>query len=289
MGTEHLASSIRSGSAAVVGLASILLVACASAPAPASARAPTLATPATPAATAATAAVAAPARANPPLAAAGLYRSMEAAREPPSGRELEVIASAKALLGQKPNSSVIVKGKQFTLDCIGTVSAIFYRVDIDVTKDFDKYSGNGVNRLYMTLKDNGVLHRDTYPRPGDVVIWDNTWDANGDGDRTDDPRTHAGVVLSVDDDGTINYVHENLYSGVVIEEMNLLKPGAAWDDSGKRLNSGMAIATVSGGAKPERWLSGDVFDSFGDVLRIAGRLKVAEAPAPPDAIVTAER
>jgi hypothetical protein len=212
----------------------------------------------------------------------GLYRDPADARKPPTDDELLVIASAKTLIGQLPNAKVVVKGKQFTLDCIGTVSAIFYRMDIDVTKDFDKYSGNGVNRLYMTLKDLKVLHRDRYPRTGDVIIWDNTWDANGDGDRTNDLNTHAGIVLAVDDDGTIHYVHENLYKGVMIEVMNLLQPSLASDDGGKRLNSGLAIATVAGGAKPERWLSGDVFKAFGDVLRIKGDLKVA-ASRPGDA------
>jgi hypothetical protein len=207
----------------------------------------------------------------------GLYRGKDDARKPPTDDELLVIASAKTLLGQLPNAKVLVKGKQFTLDCIGTVSAIFYHMDIDVTKDFDKYSGNGVNRLYMTLKAAGVLHRDKYPRTGDVIVWDNTWDANNDGDRMDDPRTHAGVVLAVDDDGTIHYIHENLYKGVIIEVMNLLQPEVASDAGGKRLNSGMAIATVSGGPKPEHWLSGDVFNVFGDVLRIKDELKIADA------------
>jgi hypothetical protein len=211
--------------------------------------------------------------------ALGLYRSKEDARKPPTDDELRVIVSARTLLGEPPNAKVLVKGKQFTLDCIGTVSAIFYRMDIDVTKDFDKYSGNGVNRLYMTLKDKGVLHRDKYPRTGDIIVWDNTWDANDDGDRTDDFATHAGVVLAIDDDGTIHYVHENLFKGVIIEAMNLLQPNVASDDSGKRLNSGMAIATKTGGPKPEHWLSGDVFNAFGDVLRIKDDLKVADSAA----------
>ena len=219
----------------------------------------------------------------------GPYRSEAEARKPPSPRELDVVASAEALLGQKPNASVVVKGRTFTLDCIGTVSAIFYRVGIDVTKDFAMYAGNGVNRLYMTLRDQGVLHRDTYPRPGDVVVWDNTWDANGDGDRTDDPRTHAGVVIRVDDDGTIHYIHEDLSSGVVAEVMNLIEPTVAWDENGKRLNSGMAVATTAGGPKPEHWLSGEMFDAFGDVLSIAERLKVAANPALPDAIAMVDR
>jgi hypothetical protein len=154
-------------------------------------------------------------------------------------------------------NKVVVKDKQFTLNCIGTVSASFYRADIDITKDFDKYTGNDENRLYMTLKDHEVLFKDTYPRPGDVIVWDNTWDANGEGDRTNDPRTHAGLVIPVDDDGTIAYLHENLYAGVVIEFMNLLRPDVAWDENEKRLNSGIAIATKPGGPKPKRWLAGE--------------------------------
>jgi hypothetical protein len=198
--------------------------------------------------------------------ALGIYRLPEVARQAPSDLELQVIDSAKLLLGKPPNARVVVNGREFILDCIGTVSAIYYRMDIDVTKDFAKYSGNGVNRFYMSLKDQGVLHTDKYPRPGDAIIWDNTWDANGDGDRTNDPRTHAGIVLAVDDDGTIHYVHENLSKGVVIELMNLLQPDARTDAAGKTLNSSLAIATKTGGPRPEHFLAGDVFDAFGDVL-----------------------
>ncbi len=207
------------------------------------------------------------------------YRSLEAARKPPTGYELSVVDSARTLIGEPPNAEVTVKGRRFTLDCIGTVRAIFYRMDIDVAKDFDEYSGNGVNRLYMTLKAFGALHRDKYPRVGDVVIWDNTWDANGDGYRTKDPRTHAGVVLAVDGDATIHYVHEDAFKGVIVDAMNLLEPTVARDENGKRLNSGLAVAAKPGGSKPEHWLSGDLFDVFGDVLRIKDELKAVPTAA----------
>jgi hypothetical protein len=207
------------------------------------------------------------------------YRTTEQARMPPTDAELQVVDSAKTLVGQAPNAQVVVNGKKFILDCIGTVSAIFYRMSIDITRDFARYPGNGVNRLYQTLKERKVLHADPYPRTGDVVIWDNTWDANGDGDRTNDPRTHAGVVLAVDGDGTIHYVHENMYKGVVIEMMNLLRPSVARDESGKPLNSGLAIATIPGGPRPERSLSGEVFDAFGDVLAIRAYLVADAVPA----------
>jgi hypothetical protein len=249
----------------------LLLAACASEP-----KAPALPEPAPqPAPVAAPAPAPAPKPAAITAEALGLYRSMEAARAAPSDDELGIVDSSKQLVGMAPNAKVLVKGKQFTLDCIGTVCAIYYRLDIDLAKDFGKYPGNGVNRLYMSLKDRGVIHYDRYPRTGDIIFWDNTWDANGDGDRTNDPHTHAGIVLAVDEDGTIHYVHENLYKGVIIETMNLLKPAVAIDDSGKKINSGMAIATVSGGPKPEHHLAGDVFQSFGDALKVKDDFKVA--------------
>jgi cell wall-associated NlpC family hydrolase len=200
--------------------------------------------------------------------ALGIYRTPEEQQEPPTTDELAVIASAKTLLGKPPNAKVTVNSKQFTLDCIGTVSAIYFGVSLDVTKDFDLYTGNGVNRLYMTLKERNALHTDKYPRPGDVIIWSNTWDVGADDDRIHDPRTHAGIVLAVDEDGTIHYVHENLYKGVMIETMNLLRPTVARDEQGKEINSGMAIASKTDGPRPMRWLAGDVFDSFGDVLSL---------------------
>ncbi len=40
--------------------------------------------------------------------------------------EKAVLASAKSLLGRAPDSRVRVNGRTFTLDCIGTVAAIFW-------------------------------------------------------------------------------------------------------------------------------------------------------------------
>jgi hypothetical protein len=198
----------------------------------------------------------------------GVYRTPEAARRPPTADELAVIASAKTLVGQPPDAHVVVNGKPFILDCIGTVRAIYYKLYIDVAKDFDRFPGNGVNRLYMSLREKKVLHGDKRPRPGDVVIWDNTYDANQDGDRTDDLRTHAGVVLAVDDDGTIYYAHEHLRKGVIIEVMNLEQPTMSKSASGKLINSPLAMAAAPGQPRAERSLSGDLFKRFGDVLRL---------------------
>ncbi len=214
--------------------------------------------------------------------ALGLYRNPEQQQQAPSGDEIAVIASAKTLIGKPPDAKVTVNGRGFTLDCIGTVSAIYYGVSLDVTKDFGLYDGNGVNRLFMTLQERNALHKDAYPRPGDVIFWDNTWDARGDGDRVHDPRTHAGIVLAVDEDGTIHYIHENLYKGIMIETMNLLRPTVATDENGKRINSGMAIASRPGGPPPAHTLAGDVFNCFGDVLGSRDYFHIDLAEGGPD-------
>jgi hypothetical protein len=210
------------------------------------------------------------------------YRTPDQIRQPLSREEAAVLASAETLIGRAPESRVTVNGRTFVLDCIGTVSAIFYGVNIDIQKDFPRYSGNGVSRLYQSLQARGVLHTDRTPRPGDVIFWDNTWDSNGNGIMGDDPRTHAGVVVGVDDDGTIRYVHEHVRRGVVVEVMNLRHPGDYYDSRGKVINNAIALGSgISRKDNPAHWVAGDLWNSFGDVLRI--RRQFAFAQALPDA------
>jgi len=213
---------------------------------------------------------------DPPRAESAPYRTPEAVSAPLSPAEKAVIASADTLIGMAPESRVVVNGRTFVLDCIGTVSAIFYGMDIDVQKDFRRYRGDGVSRLYQSLAVRDALHRDRLPRPGDVVFWDNTWDANGDGRLDDDPLTHAGVVMSVDPDGTIRYVHEHIIKGVTVESMNLRRPRDYYDPLGRIINNAMAMNSgISRRNNPPHWTSGDLWNSFGDVLRVRKYFEVA--------------
>ncbi len=204
------------------------------------------------------------------------YRAPEQRSAPPTADEQAVVASANTLIGMAPESTVVVNGRTFVLDCIGTVSAIFWGMNIDVKKDFPRYGGDGVGRLYRSLEARNALHHDLVPRPGDVIFWDNTWDANGDGRLDDDPLTHAGVVMSVDPDGTIHYVHEHVIKGVTVEAMNLQHPRDYYDPLGRIINNAMAMNSgISRRDNPAHWTSGDLWDSFGDVLRVRKYFEVA--------------
>lgn len=190
----------------------------------------------------------------------------------PSATVQKVLATGRSLLGQKPDAKVKVNGKDFVLDCIGTVSAAWWGAGVDLRKDFRRYPGDGVNRLYESLRSWGALHWQRTPSPGDLIVWDNTWDVAND-PNFPNGHTHAGLVLAVSSDGTVEYLHESATRGVVVAWMNLYDP-----DTGLRgarvVNSPMYLGSNFGRAtNPPRWTSGQLWSAFGDaeaVCRVLG-------------------
>ncbi len=135
-----------------------------------------------------------------------------------------VADGGRSLEGKRP---LIVAGVTYPSDCTGLVRAAYAFASIDLAYRFDDYAGNGVRRLYATLKDADLLYAVRYPAPADLIFWDDTYDADGNG-RAGDELTHVGVVLSVDPDGSVEYLHYHYRLGPVIERMNLSRP----DDPG---------------------------------------------------------
>jgi hypothetical protein len=159
---------------------------------------------------------------------------------------------------------LIIRGKRFNMDCTGTVLAIYYYAGIDLARDFDKYTGNGVTRLYKSLEAQELLYGTRFPVTGDIIFWDNTYDRNEDG-QWNDPLTHVGMVMAVSRDGDVEYVHLNYSRGIIIEHMNLKNP-----DIHRRLEKGQMKIVNSpmrmkqaGKSHPENWLSGQLFKIFG--------------------------
>jgi len=185
-----------------------------------------------------------------------------------------VVESARALLGRKPDERVLVRGREFMLDCIGTVSATYWGAGYDLQRDFSKHTGNGVLRLHSSLAAWGALHEIRIPKPGDIVFWANTWDRNEDGKMYNDGITHAGIVIQVDEDGTTHYMHASVTRGVVIAFFNLMHPDVPKSPEGKIWNSPMYLGSNYGRAtNPPLWLSGDLWNAFGDAGKTAEELR----------------
>ncbi len=185
-----------------------------------------------------------------------------------SDKERNILDQAYNLLGKPPNSLVVVKGKRFILDCVGTVSAIFYAVDIDLQRMYSPYSGNGVTCLYKLVKANQVLNENKLPEVGDIIFWDNTYDRNNDKKFGNDLFTHVGIVTKTDDDGTIHYIHQHIRYGVVVEKMNLYKPKERYDETGKEINSPMHSQSGYNLKNDLPYLSGELWRINGGVLKI---------------------
>lgn len=166
-------------------------------------------------------------------------------------------------VGKKTYDKVKVLDKYFTLDCIGTVLAIYYKMGIDI--NLSSYTGNGVARLFNYLKDNGKLYKNKIPKIGDFIFWDNTYDKNEDGILGNDNLTHCGIVVEIEKDGTIQYIHANYVYGIVIEQMNLNYPDIYKDEDGKKINSILALG-ASIKKHPHKWLSGNLFRSYGSII-----------------------
>ena len=159
---------------------------------------------------------------------------------------------------------LVIRGRRFNMDCTGTVLAIYYYAGIDLSREFDRYAGGGVMRLYQSLDAQGLVYETRTPATGDIIFWDNTYDRNGDG-QWNDSLTHVGMVMGAEEDGTIEYVHLNYRRGIIIEYMNLSSPDV--HESVERgtmriLNSPMRMRQP-GKSHPERWLSSQLYRNFG--------------------------
>ena len=138
-----------------------------------------------------------------------------------SQKQKQLVEAANWAKGKK---YLTINGHRFRMDCSGVISAIYYKAGIDLAKDFNKYKGGGVQRIHATMQAKGIIYRPTVPVPGDILFWDNTYDANHNG-RSDDVLSHIGMVVSSDKKtGNVVYVHHHEKKGIVFETMNLLHP-----------------------------------------------------------------
>ncbi len=156
---------------------------------------------------------------------------------PLSAAQKNIVDGGSSLVGK---ASLVVNGKTYPNDCTGLVRAAYAFAEIDLAFRFGSYAGNGVRRLHETLLDEGLLYATRYPAPGDIVFWDNTYDANGNR-KADDEFTHVGVVIAVEPDGAALYLHYHYRLGPVIERMNLVTPDDETLIDGKPANAALRM------------------------------------------------
>ncbi len=128
------------------------------------------------------------------------------------------VASAARRLLVRPDYS-------FRDDCSGWVSSVYSAAGIPMD--------GTVAELYDLALGRGAVHHHPIPRIGDLAFFDNTHDRNKNG-VWDDERTHIGVVIDVEPDGTAVVAHRGSDHRTV--RMNLLSPMTEEDADGNELN-----------------------------------------------------
>lgn len=187
--------------------------------------------------------------------------------------DIVTIAKSVALKNPKYGASLALydpqtkKNVSQRMDCSGMVSAVYASANVGVFRKQAEiiHGANGVKILYDTLTKFNKIYRRTMPGAGDIIFFDNTYDKNNNG-KNDDLLVHTGIVVAVDADGTITYVHASASEGTVIAYANLNHPETP-TLGGKRINSALRRKRAND-PKGTKYYSGSLINSFGTVLDV---------------------
>ena len=152
-------------------------------------------------------------------------------------------------------------------DCSGLVEAIHALAGHPID--------GSVRTMWAEAEAEGRVHADA--RPGDVVFFDDTFDADHDGKANDD-LTHAAVVVRVEPDGTVVMVHRAKTAGIEEIHMDLSMPDH-YQDGELVKNDYLAVrgwSNEEGGR-----LTGQLFHGFASFADDAGEPSSAFKPTAP--------
>lgn len=169
-----------------------------------------------------------------------------------------IVETAAKLVGAR---TIRYRGRRIRYDCSGVVHAIYLANGIDLLANPGRSrQGNGTRLIYNHVRRYGRIHRGPTPRRGDLVFFNNTWDANRDG-RLNDPLTHVGVVERIEADGTIVFI-SRVSRAIERYRLNLRHPGVHKSRDGRLLNDFMRRKRRSDPDRT-RYLTGQLFAAFG--------------------------
>ncbi len=172
-----------------------------------------------------------------------------------------IVRTAAELVGARTIES---GGRRIAYDCAGVTRAVYLAHGIDLYDGgHQKTQANGVRLIFDHVRAHGRIHKGPVVHAGDLIFFDNTWDANGDG-VDNDPLTHVGVVEKVESDGTIVFI-SRVSEAIARYRMNLAHPQTHRQADGRILNDYMRRKRWLD-QKGTRYLTGELFAAFGTRL-----------------------
>lgn len=138
--------------------------------------------------------------------------------------------------------------KKVNFDCSGFVNAVYWTA---IENPTIKLQGSTENIHFILSKENKI-YKNVKPNIGDIIFFDGTTNPNK-------KLTHSGIVVNIDEDETITYIHSSTSKGPILGYINLKYPDLARKD-GKQINS-----YLRRGDAPYS-LASHCFNSYGTVL-----------------------
>ena len=129
----------------------------------------------------------------------------------------------RQIIGSK--GTITIAGKTYVADCSGMVRGIYEAIGIDLMQDSHRFPEvkGGVEIIHKSYKANEWKDVTTIPKVGDLIFFNNTWDANKNG-KWDDPLTHVGIVEGIEEgSNTISFIHA-VHAGIRRYRINLDHP-----------------------------------------------------------------
>lgn len=176
---------------------------------------------------------------------------------------VKIARTAENYAGKK---ILVSKGKKYRFDCSGLVLATMAANNITI---FEKQKvrskgANGVRIIYDTLKKYKRIYRyDDRVKIGDLIFFNNTYDKNRNR-RLDDFFTHIAIVVGVDKNRTIKYVHRSS-NGIEYGYMNL-RFKHRYKFKGRVVNSFLREQRKFD-TRNTKYYSGELFFAFGTVFK----------------------
>jgi len=179
-------------------------------------------------------------------------------------RRKKLVETARSLIGLN-TSTITVQGRTYPNDCSGILRGIYSVIGIDIFEKSKEYTPgmNGVKILYHTYKANQWKTNTRSPRPGDWIIFNNTYDQNKNG-KWDDFCTHISMVTGVEPDGTIAFIH-HVSRGIQRYRMNL-RHRKTYELKGKRMNDFLRFRPGNDSDRI-KYMSDNLFFCFINILK----------------------
>lgn len=187
------------------------------------------------------------------LTALLLFAALQAAPVNPSSTSAQEAALAAAVVAAARH--YVVSPPPGPNHCSTFVAAVYRRAGVQM--------GGSTRDLWARAAAINALHHHARPRVGDLVFFDDTFDANNNR-RVDDPLTHVAVVIDIDDDGTITMAHGGATNGRATFHMNLEHPTERTSPDGKRWND-YVRAQTSRDAPGVRYMASELWAGFATV------------------------